>query len=212
MKGVFFGDYHSWDDFSLILSKPTISAPDIKTETIDIPGADGQLDLTEYFGEPKYKNRKLSFDFSTIVPRAEFTDLFSEIQNALHGKKMRVILDEDDEFYYYGRISVADYKAEKSVGKITIDVDADPYKYRVIPTIVQTEVSGERTVAYQNLRKSVVPTFTTTANMNITFGEATYATTAGTFILPDVQFTTGTNIIQYAGTGTVTVEYQEGGL
>lgn len=41
MKGVRFGDYHSFDNLSLILAQKTIGAPSAKVETIDIPGADG---------------------------------------------------------------------------------------------------------------------------------------------------------------------------
>ena len=66
MKGIKFGDYHSYDDFSLILTSKTIGTPTPKTEIIDIPGGDGVLDLTEFFGEVKYNNRQLSFEFSTI--------------------------------------------------------------------------------------------------------------------------------------------------
>ena len=60
MKGIKFGNYHSYEAFQLILASKTIGTPSPKTETIDIPGGDGVLDLTEYFGEPKYGNRKLS--------------------------------------------------------------------------------------------------------------------------------------------------------
>ena len=51
MKGVRFGDYHSYNDFSLILTSKTIGTPTPKTETIDIPGGDGVLDLTEFLVE-----------------------------------------------------------------------------------------------------------------------------------------------------------------
>lgn len=128
MKGVRFGNYHSYDDFSLILTQKTIGTPTPKTETIDIPGGDGVLDLTEFFGEVKYNNRQLSFEFSTIVPKEEFMNLFSRVQNALHGKKMNIVLDDDNEWCYTGRITVAEWKAEKSIGKLTIDCECDPYK------------------------------------------------------------------------------------
>ncbi len=61
---------------------------------------------SESFGEIKYNNRQVSFEFSTIVDQSEFLNLFSEIQNALHGKKMKIILDDDAEFYYFGRVTV----------------------------------------------------------------------------------------------------------
>ena len=213
MKGIRFDGFHTWDDFSLVLSpNPKIEAPTPKTETIEIPGADGELDLSEYFGDIKFKNRMLTFSFSTLVPKSEFWTLFSTIQDALHGKKMRVILDDDPEFYYYGRVSVSDWKAEKNIGKIVIEVDAEPYKYRLRPTTVSMPVNGTQYIVCRNLRKWVVPVFTTTADMEIVFDGKTYSATAGTFTIPDLQLKQGENILKITGTGTVTIEYQEGGL
>lgn len=107
MKGVTFGTYHSYDDFSLILKSKEIAAPKTKTVKIDIEGADSAIDLTEFFGEPKYEDCTHKFQFSTIVPQNEFLTLFSTIKNAIHGKKMRIILDGDPLFYYVGRCFVS---------------------------------------------------------------------------------------------------------
>lgn len=142
MNGVKFGDYHSYDDFSLILTSKTIGTPSPKTETIDIPGGDGVLDLTEFFGEVKYNNRPLSFEFSTKVPQAEFMDLFSRVQNALHGQKMNIILDDDSEWHYTGRITVSEWKAEKRIGKLTIDCDCEPYKTKPEKTTAMVSLCG----------------------------------------------------------------------
>lgn len=53
MKGITFGTYHSYDDFNLLLTSKEVAAPKVKTIEIDVPGANGALDLTEFFGEPK---------------------------------------------------------------------------------------------------------------------------------------------------------------
>lgn len=136
MKGITFGEYHSYRDLHMILAEKKIGTPSQKTESIDIPGGDGVLDLTEFFGEVKYKNRALSFEFSTLVPQSEFMTLFSMVQNALHGKKMMISLDADPEWYYIGRISVSEWKADKRIGKLTIDCDCEPFKYRMTSQIV----------------------------------------------------------------------------
>lgn len=213
MKGVTFGDFHSWDDFSLILNSKSIGSPEAKTTTVEIPGADGVLDISEYFGEVKYKNRKLSFDFSTIVPKNEFLNLFSVIQNSIHGKRIRIILDDDPDFYYLGRISVSDWKTDKSIGKITIDCDCEPYKYRMNKTVISVNVTDTATVLLPNLRKRAIPTFTSTAAIQIGFEESTYSIAAAeTFTVPEITLMAGNNEITFTGTANVTVEYQEGGL
>ena len=212
MKGVRFGNYHSYDDFSLILSQKTIGAPSPKTETIDIPGGDGVLDLTEFFGETKYNNRNLSFEFSSIVPQSDFINQFSHIQAALHGQKMRIILDESPEWYYTGRISVSELKAEKSVGKLTIDCDCEPYKTKLSETVVTAAVNGPATVILTNSKKIVVPTIDITGEVQLTFGENFYTLAAGRYDLPAVQLANGENTILLDGAGTATFRYLERGL
>lgn len=213
MKGVKFGNYHSWNDFSLILSQKIIGTPSPKTETIDIPGGDGVLDLTDFFGEVKYNNRNLSFEFSTIVPQSEFMNLFTRVQNALHGQKMQIILDDDAEWYYTGRITVSEWKAEKSVGKLTIDCDCEPFKSRLGDTVIHQAVEGtEATVILPNGIKSAVPIIDITGNINLTFGTNFWALTEGRYELPAVRLVNGDNIILLSGTGTATFTYRERGL
>ncbi len=212
MKGVRFGSHHSYDDFNLILSHKTIGTPSPKTETIDVPGGDGVLDFTEYFGGVKYNNRELSFDFSTIVPQADFMNLFSRIQNALHGQKMQIILDEDPEWYYTGRITVDEWKAEKRIGKLTIDCECEPYKYKMGQTVISQEISELAVVTLNNTKKKVVPVIQTNAEMTFSFGGRSITVSPGTFTIPELELVEGNNFVTVEGNGTVTFTYQEGQL
>ena len=212
MKGIKFGNYHSYDDFALILSQKTIGTPSPKVEEIDIPGGDGVLDLTDFFGEVKYNNRPLSFEYSTIVPQAEFMDLFSRVQNALHGQKMNIILDDDPEWYYVGRITVSEWKTDRNIGQLTIDADCEPYKIKVDETVVTSVVDGTKTVVLSNSKKTVVPTIDITGSITLTFGTNIYTLTDGRYDLPAVQLVNGNNEILLAGTGTAVFRYRERGM
>jgi len=212
MKGIKFGNYHSYNDFSLILSQKTIGAPSPKVETIEIPGGDGVLDLSEFFGEVKYNNRNLTFDFSTIIPQAGFLDLFSRIQNAIHGQKMQIVLDDDPEWYYIGRVTVPEWKAERNIGKLTIECDCEPYKVKIAETVISKAVSGETTVILPNSKKTVVPTIDITGAINLTYGTNFYSLSEGRYDLPAVILATGNNEVMLSGTGTATFTYKERGL
>ena len=212
MKGVNFGDFHSYRDFSLILSQKTIGTPSPKTETIDIPGGDGVLDLTEVFGEVRYNNRNLSFEFSSIVPQSDFMNQFSHIQNTLHGQKMRIVLEDDPEWYYTGRISVSEWKAEKAVGKLTIDCDCEPYKTKLSETVVKATVDGPKAVVLTNSKKIVMPTIDITGEVDLTFGMNSYSLSEGRYNLPGIRLANGENTILLDGAGTATFTYLERGL
>ena len=213
MKGIMFDSLHSYDHFALILTSKTIGQPIIKTEYVEVLGADGQLDLTEAFGDIKYNNRKLTFVFSISEFNQDWATAYSRVLNNLHGKKMKIVLDDDSDFYYIGRVTVSDYASSKKIGTITIEVDAEPFKYKKILTIVTRTVSGTLTVDCYNSRKTVVPKFVTNAQVQITYNGNTYTIAgSGTHIIPNIIFKQGFNTLTFNGSATVAVQYQEGDL
>lgn len=210
-----FGNYHSWNDFQLILASKTIGTPSPKTETIDIPGGDGVLDLTDFFGETKYSNRNLSFEFSTMVTPSDFMSLFSMVQDALHGRKLPIILDEDPEWYYTGRISVSEWKADRNIGKLTIDCDCEPYKYQISTTVVSKAISGTSTITLPNSRKRVVPEVkvTSSSGLSVTYGSGSlWNLASGSYLLPELELVEGNNLVTVTGSGTITFTYTQGKL
>ena len=62
--GVLFNNIHSFYDLDLILSAVEVPPAIPKMVYVDIPGADGSLDLTEAHGEVKYNDRTISMLFT----------------------------------------------------------------------------------------------------------------------------------------------------
>ena len=138
-NGVTFDGKHSYSDFGLWLSeRPDLGAPAAKTNIVEIPGADGVLDLTEAnAGEVKFRNRTLRFVFSAMVKVADQEDFKAVIRNALHGRKIQqIILDEDPAWYYTGRASVNFTNLYPWKLKCVITVDAAPYAMKIDETVV----------------------------------------------------------------------------
>ena len=212
MNGVTFGTLHSYNNLSLILTSKKVEAPTPKTLSVEIEGADGELDLTEYFGQVNYKNRKLTFEFSYVGQPSNFMTVFSNIQNQLHGKKMHVILDDDPNYYYNGRITVSEWKANKSIGSITVEIDAEPYKYKLNQTTVSRSVTDSDTIVLTNDFLHAVPSITASAAFTIVFNGVTTAASAGTFTIPTLELSAGSNSISVTGTGTISFTWQEGRL
>lgn len=213
MNGVIFGDYHSYNDFNLILSSKSIGAPSAKTEMITVPGADGVLDFTEFFGETKYNNRNLTFNFSSIIHYSEQLAQDSTVKNALHGKKVKIILDADSDFYYIGRVNVGDWTNEKNIGKLTISCDCEPWKYKINPTIISTTITDSGTVSLSNLRRSVSPKISTDAPITITWtGGSASLDSGNNWLIPELVLKAGETQLTITGTANVKFEYQEGSL
>lgn len=129
---VTFGNKHSWNDWHLVpKSLPIIAPPPVHTNTVDVPGANGYVDLTDFpTGFPTYGNRTGSLEFY-VDHTAEGWDwdhAYDDIANYIHGQKMKMILDDERSFYYEGRFAINSFKSEKMACVVSIDYDLFPYK------------------------------------------------------------------------------------
>lgn len=215
MKGITFGTLHSYDHLNLLLTSKEIGSPEVKVRKIDIEGADSSLDLTDFFGEAKFENVTHKFDFSTIVPQAQFLSLFSTVKNAIHGKKMRIILDDDPLFYYLGRIKVSSFTNDKNIGIISIECDCEPFKYKLEKTVVSATVGGAQVIVLTNGRKRAVPEVRIESNGSIRIeyqGSNIWDLGSGSYTLPELELMEGVNHVTVTGAGNITFTWQEANL
>lgn len=134
MKGVKFGDIHT-SDFGIYLSSVTIGEAAIREHKIEIPGASGMLDLTDYFGVVPYDNRTVSFEFTFTQRNQKLLKAYSDFQKAVHGKKLDITPDDDPNYHYVGRIKVGELK-KGPVSVVTVECDCEPYKYSNVKNTV----------------------------------------------------------------------------
>lgn len=134
LYGATFGTKHTFNDWGLIpKSRPVISPPTPKTLYVDIPGADGCLDLTQALTQDiKYENRKITFEFNVLDARNRWSNIYSDILGYLQGQYMKLVLDEDIEYYYIGRFQVNEWTSDKNTATIVIEGNIEPYKMAVV--------------------------------------------------------------------------------
>ena len=124
---------NTWDDWKLVpSSRPVFNPPEQKVKTVDIPGRNGIIDLSQSLtGYPLYNNRVGSIEFMVMNDFKPWQDVYSEIMQFLHGQNVKAILEDDPEYYYEGRFTINEWKSDKDWSKIVIDYDAKPYKLAV---------------------------------------------------------------------------------
>lgn len=134
---VTFGDKNTWDDWRLVpSSRPLFNPPAQKVKTLDIPGGDGTIDLSQALtGYPVYQNRVGSIEFVVMNDFKPWHTAYSDIMDYLHGQSMRAILEDDPEYFYEGRFTVNAWRSEKDWSRIVIDYDVGPYKWSVLSSI-----------------------------------------------------------------------------
>lgn len=223
MSHVIFADlkngaiYRTDEELNIIIAHISIGSPNPVINLISVPGMDGNLDCSEALsGSINYDNRQIIIDAGkTIVSRY---DQDSRIKNALHGKRMKIILSEDPQWYYVGRINVGEWVRECGIGHTTITCTCDPWKLKIEPTTVaRADLSANyKQLSLPNERRPVVPTITVAQDTTLLWQGNTYTINAGTHRLPDIQLQAGDNILKAkvpdSGTGSITVEYQEASL
>ena len=215
MNGVYFGEVHSYHDLRLILAPfaPTPATP--QTNFLQVPGRDGSLDLTEANGEVKFNDRQFSFTF-IVSPDDDqtFDERLSAVSAALNGKRCRITLDRDPDYYWLGRCMVDQYQRSKGIGRIVVKATVQPYKLKQSATVVSVALSSAaKTVVLENGRMAAVPVIEcTTSGAVVTFGGTAYTLKAGENRILDIRLTEGKNLLTVKGTGTMSITWQEGAL
>lgn len=181
-------------------------------------------------GDVKYKDRKITLNFTMRDKIEKWPSLVSEITNYLHGKNFEIILDNDLSFYYVGSAKVNSFKSDKTLGRIVIECDVDSYKYDLTTSaedwlwdpfsfedgiINETKdliVDGELEVNIYGRRKLVSPKFVCENDLQCIFEGQTYNFINGTNYAPNIQIKEGQNTFKFIGNGKVTIEYRGGSL
>lgn len=211
VNNVYFDGIDMFTQFNVVLGKKEIKPPKIKKKTTNVPGRDGELDYSEAIGGIRYENRDIKMEF-TMMNKKNIMAQASDIFDALHSRRVKIIFSEDPDYYYVGRLSVETFKLEKTLGTITISADCEPWKYKKNITKKVFEVSGTKAVICENLNREIMPLITTTAQMQIEMNNNSFSMSAGTRYHDGIIFTKGNNELKLTGTGKVTFEYQEARL
>lgn len=212
---IFNDEISALGDWNIVLvdGGVDIPLPTPKIITIDIKGADGNIDLTEVLtGHTQFEKRVIKLTFS-MMDTSEYHALISKISNYLHGKTVKFTLTHDADWYYVGRASVEKWSCVKRTGTVVLRIECDPYKYATKETVVSVNVNNDTlTFVLPNSRKIVCPTLKVTGTPTLVIDGVEYPLTSDitqhlNFILKE-----GNNIIQVKGNGALTITYRQGCL
>lgn len=218
---------NTYEEWGIVpTSRPLVAPPEVKTTYVDLPAAHGMLDYTGLLlGETPYGQREGSWEF-VIKAKNRWADVYSSLMNYLHGQRHTIILEDDPDFLYTGRLKVNEWKSDASYSRIVIDYNLDPYKYNV-ESSDETEwlwddlfadvirygrftVTGTKWRNFINRgQRAAIPTFTCSAPLEVTIGEETFSLVKGKNYNANLSFQPGDNEMYFEGNADVTVTYRE---
>lgn len=226
------GNKNTWDDWHIVpTSRPKVNVPPVKTSYVDIPAGDGVLDLsTSLTDRITFGNRQGSWEFLVINGYGEWQERYSELLSYLHGRSYKVILDDDPQYYYEGRMAVNEWRSEAHWSTVVFDYNFGPYKFPIDTTIdwmwdrfdfttmymtgsYEIPVNSQITLTVYGHSASFVPVITASEDgMSMYYKGKTFTFKKGVNINEDISFNNGPNEITLYGQGFITIENTGGRL
>lgn len=210
---VIFDGKHSWLDWRLIpASRPIIPVPQMNTKYVEIPGRSGVIDLSTYqSGHMTYKNVNVTFSFYVANDVLPWNETYSMIAGHLLGKKMKVILDDDSKYYYYGYCTPTIGNGD---GRLVVQItgDFDPFKrpLNLRADFKNISLSGSKTIKVNGSIAYDSPTITTTSSITVSYNGETWTVPSGTHTLYELHFGPGEHSVTLKGNSTVTFDFRGG--
>lgn len=214
------GDHNTYTDWGLALYDAVVGTPKVKTHYLDLPLENGVIDLSEAVtGRPSYGTReiRLYLGKKDNSPKG-WMAVSSEVIRAIHGKKLKITLSFDSDYYYMGRVSCEEIeKISYRRSTFLLTATCEPYKYAHALSAAEIISDGTQSGTITNAGDQIVcPVLTATAaGMTVAVnGGAAYsipAANTGT-VIPELLLLPGANTVAIAGTGTLSVSWREGRL
>ncbi len=208
MLGAVFGDKYSWEDYGSIMNYARITPPVPKTNYVDIAGGNSALDLTEALGGIVYEDGDIEFKFTLF----SLSDL-SKMKNDIHGKRGKIVLQREADYYYDGRTTCTKQVQEGRIYELYFTARVYPYKYERFESVYVESVTGQdKEVILQNASMPVMPKIKVDGNIYLIFEGVRYSMGMGEYQHPDIILQEGDNRIRLSGNGTVKFIYRKGRL
>lgn len=231
--GVSLNGKHTNYDYGLYVTNTNpVAPPEAKTQHIEVPGRNGNIDITETLtGYTIYGNREITLQLGGKKLENAWPSFMSNFINEIHGKQVKVIFDDNPDYYYIGRAVVeSDYTRGNRIATFTVTIDAEPYKYEILSTIEPWKwdlfsfvngiirqynnivVSGSREYTVTGSEMPVIPIFVASAPMSVAFEGKTYQLKAGENKLYDIVIQNKQYQLTFTGNGMVSIIYRAGRL
>ena len=228
--------FHTYRDFGLLpLEVNMPDPPGVQTNFIDVPGMDGTLDATESLdGTVHYEDRPYSQKYLDMAGRPGMHKRYSNLQNILHGKQIKMVLDDDPEWYYIGRFEMGDPSPKDYYNTVNIKAKLRPFKYAINSTLDDwlwdpfsfedgvireyndIEVDGTKEMIIVGSAMPVVPTIIVHSEngdgIDVTYGGTRYHLTDGKNKIVTMTLSNSEQNLIFSGIGVVSIEFREGSL
>ena len=218
------------------MTKLYIPYPEPKVHKIDIPHSSGSVDVTAATGNVNYSDREgLQLEFKAYCNSyVEWKILLQKIAAHIHGKKLKMICDDDRDHYYMVRLQLDSTRSNNINSTVVLSGTADPFKYALsasnepwlwdpfnfqtgeIVYIDDITVDGTATVTVKAGSVPTSPTFYVydSINLKVVYNDRSYSLPKNSikayevYRFPQIKVADEDAEFTFTGKGKVSVEYR----
>lgn len=207
MQGAVFGEKRS-ADYGAVMNYARITPPAVKENYVEIAGGDSDIDLTEAVGGVAYEDGKMDFKFTLFGRRQA-----ERMKNDLHGRRLRIVLEREPDFYYDGRVKCTRCSQEGTLYELLLEAKIKPYKQEMRTTVQVEEATGTwKDIILANTRMPVMPRITVEGKAVLLYEGGRHVMESGVYQAPELTLYEGRNHLRLQGSGRVKFEYRKGEL
>lgn len=180
----------------------------------------------------RHKNREGEWVFYVLndlfgenISYRTWDKTYTKILRDIHGRRKRIHLESDPDYYYTGRIFVSNWVSQKDYSKVTLKYVIDPYKQPLYTTgqrewlwndLFANEIFYGRFTVDNSKHRNIVnpqyvnvtPTITCSSPMFVQANGASYSLPSG--VSTEIVLKPGNNMFEFIGNGEVLVDYSTG--
>ena len=194
-----------YETFGIFLKAYDALPPTPKTYMVDIEGADGSIDLSEWTGDIHFQNRIVSVQLLDTIGNN------SSVLSKIIGQKCKIYFSDDMDYYYVGRCNDSNISTRRHISDITLSFMCDPWKYCKGETVIALSVTGNGIdINLRSKRKPVIPSVVLTASCNLIWENNTYNLDAGTYNPHWLVVKDTAKTLNVSGSGIITLRWRDG--
>lgn len=128
-----------YDMFKLIPEEGFgIEPPEVRSESIDIPGAMGSRSLVNFLtGYPVFTNRQGNLSFISFE---HDPNRMSRIYRMFHGRELNLVMPNRQDYFYTGMFEVTKYSIESDNVEVELQYNLQPYLFsRDLSNLILTD-------------------------------------------------------------------------
>ena len=116
-------------DFGLVMTDKKISTavPNIYKQTV--PGRNGDLDYTDFYGDITFSNRSIDVEFKKLVDENS-KKLQYYFDTTINGREIKISFTDDPRYYWKGRCKIEENDDNGKIYTLSIKIDAYPKKFK----------------------------------------------------------------------------------